>query len=310
MPPPRAAARPALPPLTPWDIGELVLLAAIWGSSFMFLRVAAPAFGPVAVNVFRTGIAAVLLVALAAGSRARPASRAELGPLAVVGILNTAAPFVLYGYSALWVSAGFGALVNATTPLWAALVAYVWLRERLTRLGVLGLCIGFSGVVILVSGNVAADAHHFRLAVSAALCGSLLYGMGANYTRRYLIGVAPLTVAAMSLSAATLALLPGAILTWPEHALSARAWLYVLALGVVCTACGHLMYFRLIARIGPARAIAVTFLIPVFAALWGALFLHEPVTAGMVVGGAVILLGTALATGVIRAREPAGGPSL
>jgi drug/metabolite transporter (DMT)-like permease len=203
-------------------------------------------------------------------------------------------------YATLSVTAGLASILNATSPLWGALVAHYWLKERLTPMRALGLAVGFGGVVFLVWGRVAFTPGGAGLAVAAAMAATLSYGIAASYTKRRLTGVNPLAVAAGSQLAAALLLAPGAFLLWPAHPVSPRAWGAVLGLGVACTAFAYVLYFRLIAHVGPARAIAVTFLIPLFALAWGGLFLGEPLTPRTVVGACVILTGTALATGLVK----------
>ncbi len=279
---------------------ELVILAAIWGGSFLFMRVAAPELGPVALAGLRLGIAALAIVPLLAVTRGFGDLRGRVRPLLVVGALNSAIPFCLLTYATLSVTAGFASILNATTPLWGGLVAHLWLRDRLDRSRALGLVVGFSGVALLVWGRASFKPGGAGLAVVAALLATLSYGVAASYTKRRLTGVNSLAVAAGSQLAAALLLLPGTVAFWPAHPVSVRAWTAVALLAVVCTAFAYVLYFRLIAHVGPARAISVTFLIPPFAVLWGAMFLGEALTGRMVLGSAVIFAGTALATGLLR----------
>ncbi len=286
------------------DAFELLVLAAVWGASFLFMRIAAPELGPVALIWLRVSIAAACLVPLAA-LRRRGALRGRALPVAVVGAINSAIPFCLLAYATLSLTAGLASILNATSPLWGALVAHYWLADRLDRSRALGLAVGFAGVVLLVWGRASFRAGGGGLAVVAALGATLSYGVAASYTKRKLTGADPLALAAGSQLAAAVLLAPGAALLWPAHAIPLRAWAAVLGLGVVCTAFAYVLYFRLIAHVGPARAIAVTFLIPPFALAWGGLFLGEPLTARTVASACVILAGTALATGALRlpARE-------
>jgi drug/metabolite transporter (DMT)-like permease len=282
------------------DVVELFVLAAIWGGSFLFMRMAAPEFGPVALITLRVGIAALVLVPVLALRRRLPALRGKLLHVLVVGAINSALPFCLLAYATLSVTAGMASILNATSPLWGAVVAHVWLKDRLTGSRVLGLVLGFAGVVFLVWGRASFKAGGGGLAVVAALGATLSYGVAAAYTKRFLRGADPLAVATGSQLGATLLLLPGALVLWPAGPVSHGAWGAVVALAVLCTAVAYVHYFRLIANVGPARAIAVTFLIPPFAVLWGALVLGEPVTARMLLGSAIVLLGTAFATGLVR----------
>lgn len=286
------------------DTLDLLGLAALWGASFLFLRLGAAAFGPWALALVRVAGAAVLLLGLLAW-RGQWHTLRPAGPvLWAVGTVNTALPFVLYGVAALALGAGLMSVFNATAPLWAALIAWAWLGERPTALRSAGLALGLAGVVGLTLGK--ADPTPGLLGVSAgwgiAAClgATLMYGWGANLVRRHAAGIPALTLAAGSQATATALLLVPGLWAWPATIPGAAAWAAAAMLSLACTGLAYLMYFRLIARVGPTRAISVTFLIPVFAALWGALFLGEMPTGTMLAGGGVILLGTALATGVLR----------
>ena len=284
------------------DAVELVVLAAIWGASFLFMRVAGPELGPVPLMFLRVGIASVCLVPAAALARRGGALRGRVLPVAVVGAINSALPFCLLAYATLYVTAGLAAILNATSPLWGAIVAHVWLKDRLTPARVLGLVVGFGGVVFLMWGSASFKAGGAGLAVVAAMGATASYGLAASYTKKRLTGVDPLAVAAGSQLAASILLAPAALLLWPAHAISGRAWGAVVALGVVCTTFAYVLYFRLIAHVGPARAIAVTFLIPPFALFWGGVILGEPLSARTLIGACIILVGTALVTGLVKAR--------
>ncbi len=297
--------------MKPSHVVQLLVLAALWGASFLFIRVGVAQFGVAPLMALRVSIgAAVLLVMLALRGTPRASfatMRARALPLLVVGILNSAAPFCLFAYAELTLSAGLTSVLNATTPLFGALVAFVWLKDRLTPLRTLGMLVGFGGVVSLVWGQMAAphgalapSAAATALAALAATGAALLYGIAANYTKRYLTGIDSLTIATGAMVGGSIVLIPFAIATWPTTAVSLDAWGSVLSLGVGCTGIAYLIFFHLINVAGPARAITVTFVIPVFGILWGALFLDEQISAGMLEGCAIVLVGTALATGVIK----------
>ncbi len=296
--------------MRPRDVAELVFLAALWGGSFLFMRVAAPQFGPVPLIELRVGVAALALLPAALLRGGLGAMRRNAGPLVVVGAINSALPFSLFAYATLSVTAGFASVLNATAPLFGALVAWAWLHDRLTAWRAAGLAIGFGGVVVLVWGRVSLKPGGSGLAIAAALAATFLYGVAANYAKKRLAGVDPLAVAAGSQATAALVLAPVAAWAWPRALPRAGAWLAVVALALLCTAVAYILYFRLIAHVGPAKAIAVTFLIPVFGIVWGAVFLGEAVTGRMLAGCAVILTGTALATGAVRPRRaPAVRPT-
>lgn len=293
--------------MKPFDLAELVLLAALWGASFLFMRLGAHEFGPIVLAAVRVGLASALLVPLLASRGQLVQLREHWRGLLVVGALNSAIPFALFSFAALSITAGLSSIVNATTPLWTAIVAFVWLRQGLTPWRVLGLVIGFAGVAFLAwdkaSFKPGAD-HSGFWAVLACAAATLCYGLAANATKRFLAGASPLAVATGSqLSAAVLLTAPAAVL-WPASPPSGVAWAAAGALALLCTAVAYILYFRLMSRVGPTNAVSVTFLIPLFAILWGALFLGEAITAQMVIGGGIVLVGIALALGLVGPNRP------
>jgi drug/metabolite transporter (DMT)-like permease len=296
--------------MAPSDILQIIAMAAVWGGSFLFLRIATPDFGPVPLIAIRVAVSALFLLPVLL---LRPAWRSEFrqnaGKLFLLGLINAAIPFPLFAYSTLFVTAGFASIINATAPLFAALVAGVWLRDRITIGGFLGLIVGFGGVVLLVGGLPDARPGAL-LAISGSLFAAFLYGVSASFVKRHLAGVNAWVTTIGSFGFAALMLAPLAALTWPAVPPSVASWTAVLLLAVVCTAIPNIYYFRLVLRVGPAKAMSVAFLIPVFGILWGALVLGEKVTPAMLGGGAVVLLGTALVVGVIGRRlggVPAAG---
>ncbi|MFI4928528.1 MAG: DMT family transporter, partial [Burkholderiales bacterium] len=223
----------------------------------------------------------------------------------LVGLLNSGLPFLLFAFALLSITTGLSAILNATVPLFGALVAWFWLKDRPAGSRVLGLVVGFAGVAALawdkasfkpdaVSGIAPA------WAVLACLAATVCYAFAASATKRFLTGLPPLMTATGSQLGAALALGIPALWLRPVHMPGAQAWLALLVLGVLCTGVAYILYFRLIEQAGPARALAVTFAIPVFAILYGALFLGERVTPWMLMCGAVVLLGTALSTGLLK----------
>jgi drug/metabolite transporter (DMT)-like permease len=296
--------------MSPANLSQLIVLAALWGASFLFIRVGVAEFGVAPLMALRVGIGAIFLVAMLLVRRRFTQTlrtiRQRALPLFIVGILNSAAPFCLFAYAELTLSAGATSVINATTPLWGALVAYLWLKDKLTTMRSIGMAIGFAGVLVLVWNQIAPshDAAGWplqgMLAAAAALLASALYGVAGNFAKKYLMNVDPMTNAAGSMIAATIALAPIAFFTWPAAPVSAQAWQAVLALGIGCTGIAYFIYFHLITVAGPARAMTVTFVIPPFGILWGALFLHEHVSIVMLEGCAIVLLGTALATGALK----------
>ena len=283
------------------------MLGAIWGASFLFMRVAVPEFGPIPLIAARVGIGAAFLIIVLARRGGLNQLYRNAVQLTVLGAMNSAVPFSLFAYAVLTVTAGFASVLNATVPLFGALVAFIWLRDRPALTRVIGLIVGFAGVFVLVWSrlSVAGDAP----AVVAGLAAALLYGIAANYTKKRLSGIDPLVLATGSLVAATALLLVPAFLYWPETLPSTVSWVSAVLLGIFCTGVAYILYFRLISRVGPSKTLAVTYLIPAFGVLWGHVFLDEPITSNMIVGCGVILLGTALATGAAPILKAAGRQS-
>lgn len=297
--------------MTRRDLSELVLLGALWGASFLFMRLGAIEFGPVALVFLRVAGAALMLLPLLLWRGEWPALRRHWRVIALVGLVNSALPFMLFAVGALALTTALMSVFNATASIWGALIAWLWLKDRLSASRWLGLVIGVLGVVGLSWGK--ADFKPGEHGVSAALgivacvAAAVLYGVGANVSRRHLQGVPPMAVAAGSQVAASLLLLLPAWWLWPAVMPGAQAWGAVAALALLCTGAAYVLYFRLIAHAGAANAMSVTFLIPAFAVAWGWLFLGEVPSVATLTGCAVILAGTALATGF--ASLPAKKPS-
>ena len=298
----------------PWLL-DFILLGAMWGSSFLFTRLAVVEFGTFTSAGLRVviGAAVLLLILLLKG---------QLGGLAphwrksfFVGILNSAIPFVCFAWALLTITTGLSSIMNATVPLFGALVAWLWLKDRPNGSRILGLAIGFIGIVMLAwdsvshtpgasaggaSGSSLNDnANDNIYPILVLLFACLCYGIAASFSKRFLSQVPPLITAAGSQCGATLALLVPMLWFWPARNPSATAWAAMLMSGVVCTGLAYILFFRLIGRIGPAKAMTVTFLIPVFAVFFGVVFLGEAVTLWMLVCGLVIVCGTVLSTGLV-----------
>jgi drug/metabolite transporter (DMT)-like permease len=281
---------------------EFVLLAAIWGASFLLMRLGASEFGPYATAFLRVILASLLLLPLLVWRGQFAALRDKWGRILAVGALNSGIPFALFGFAVLHISTGLTSILNATTPLWGALVAWVWLRDKPQGLRILGLAVGFAGVAALAwdKATFKAGAASPGLAVLATLLATLCYGIAASFTKKYMQGIPPLASATGSQIGASIVLLLPAATHLPAHNPSQTAWMAVAALALFCTAIAYILYFRIIAKADPARAVAVTFLIPVFGVLYGAVFLQETITNTMLTCGLVIVLGTALSTGLLK----------
>ena len=287
------------------DLLRLLLLAAIWGSSYLFMRIAAPAFGPVPLIMLRLVGAALFFMPWLLQTRNRPLLRAHALQLLCLGTLNSAVPFSLLAFSSLHLGAGFISVIGATVPLFAAAVDALWWRHALTPQRILGIALGFCGVLVLAWGHVGFQGGADGIAFGAALLAALCYGIAAHYGKHHFAGQPFMLPAAGSMLAAALLITPLGLWLWPVQMPQLRDWLVALTLAVVCTASAYMLYYRLIARIGATSATTVTFIVPVFGVLWGALFLHERITATIVISMAIILLGTAFTTGMLGRRRAA-----
>jgi drug/metabolite transporter (DMT)-like permease len=296
--------------MRPRDVIELLLLSVLWGGAYLFTRAAVPAFGPATLVSMRLGIAALILLPIVLYRGGGPQLRANPRALFMVGVPFTALPFMLMTWGALHITAGLSAVLNATAPMFAALVAHFVLKERLGTWRAAGLVVGFAGVLILMGGGgISLKTGHGPLAVLAVLGTAMIWSIGANYTRKAMGSVDPMVTTAGSLAMASLFLAPLAWLTWPDTPPTPRAWAEMAFLGIASSGLGMWMYFRLLSRIGAVRAMSVTFLSPLVAMVSGALYLGETLTLQMVGGCAVVLLGTALSLGLIKGPAPKPAPS-
>jgi drug/metabolite transporter (DMT)-like permease len=290
-----------------WTL-EFMLLAAIWGSSFLFTRLGAVEFGALPAAAVRVAIATAFLVPLLALRGQMALLRRHWKAIFLVGMINSGIPFVCFAFALLSITTGLSAILNATVPLFGALVAWVWLKDRPAASRLLGLAIGFAGVALLAWDKASFKSNGQGIApawgVLACLFATLCYGVAANAAKRYLSGLPALVTATGSQIGSMLLLALPAAWLWPAHNPSATAWWSLVAVGVLCTGVAYVLYFRLIEAAGPARAVTVTFVVPVFAVFYGALFLGEHVTGWMLLCGAVIVCGTALSTGLVKLRLP------
>lgn len=285
--------------MKPRDLADLTILGSIWGASFLFMRIAAPEFGPFLMVAMRVLSAGLFLtpILLHRGTFTELSSRKS--ELVILGIFNQAIPFTLFAYVALHMEAGITAILNATVPLWGAMIGAIWFQTKLRAMTIGGMLLGFSGVVMLVvqrSGLSSNDSA--GLALAACLLATLCYGFGANYARRHFVGVDPIATTAGCQLIASLVVCPVALAYLPEQMPSLLACLSVTCLGVLCTAIAYLLFYRLIRNAGPTNTMSVTYLVPIFGVLWSALFLQERVTVPMLTAGAVILVGVAITAGL------------
>ena len=288
-------------PVSGW-IGEFVLLAALWGASFLFMRLGASEFGPLPTAGLRVALATVFLWPIMLRQGHLGAFRQHWRPIMLAGVINSAIPFALFAWAVMHIATGLTSILNATVPLFGALIAWIWLGDRITRLRWAGLAMGFAGVALLAwraPAGTGFKTDSAMWAIGACLLASSFYGLSASFTRRYLTGVPPLANAAGSQLGAALGLALPTVWLWPTQMPGLRAWAAIAAIAVLCTGIAYILYFRLIQHAGPSRALAVTFITPVFAVLYGVLFLGERVTLWMLACAVVIVCGTLLSTGLI-----------
>jgi drug/metabolite transporter (DMT)-like permease len=264
------------------------------------MRMGAPDFGVIPLIALRVGIAAFLLLPVLRNAGVRAEFKKSAWPLLVVGVLNSALPFCLLTYAALYMTAGVDSILNATTPLWTAVIAFLWLSVPPKRTQLVGLLVGFAGVAILAGNEIGEGGEGVLGAVVAAILAPPSYGFAANYSKRKLAAVTPFVSASGSQLFAAIVLAPGAIVYWPQTPIHLTHRAAVLLPGSLCTAVACILYFRLVQNAGAQYAASVNFLIPIFGVMWGAIFLHEHLTLRIGLGCLVIPIGTGLTTGKIR----------
>ncbi len=283
--------------MKPRDTAALLALGALWGGSFLFIRVAVPSLGPLLLMELRVGIASLALVLFAAALGRRPKLRARWRQFLLIGTLNAAIPFTLIAAAEIHLTASLAAILNSTTVMFAAVAAAVWSRDPLTARKVVGIVLGVIGVAVLVGWDPVELDGAVLLSVGAMLAASLSYGISAVYVKRTFVGVPPLGMAIGQLTGATVVLFPFAALSVPGESPPPAATASVLALALLSTALAYLFYFRLITNVGPTSTVTVTLLVPVFGLLFGVLFLDEPFGPGTLAGLGIVLGSVVLVTG-------------
>lgn len=284
------------------DYGELLGLSAVWGFSFLFLRIASPALGPIFLVELRVGSALLIMLPLMLSMGKWGEFRQHWKMVCLVGLTNMAIPFCFFAFAALNIGAGLLSIMNATVPFFTALIGFLVFAQRLPWLSIVGMAVGFAGVVVLALDPEAFGTGEGSMwAVPAALFACSLYGLALNLVAYKLQGVSGVTITTGSLLVSTILLLPIAVLNIPDtfftDSLGFGVWGSVLGLGIICTGFAYVMFYRLIERIGSSQAIMTTYLVPLFSILWGNLFLAEAVTFFTIFGCILVLLGVGMTTG-------------
>lgn len=292
------------------DIAALLLLGALWGAAFLFMRMGATQFGSMALAGMRAIGAAICSIPLLMSRERLAEWRANWRSIALIGLTNSALPFVLFSYAAQSLPSGLSAIFDAISPLLVAASGWLWLGERLNATQASGLVIGMTGVVWLIGGSLGFGHGGAAVGWAMAACvgANVCYTFGAHYSLRRVQSVSPLTVAIGSQVAAAVMLLPFTVWLWPAKSPTMQAWIAMFGLAAGCTSLAYVLFYRLLARVGSIRSMAALYLIPVFGVIWGAMFLGESITLAMGGGSAVILLGVALTTGMLKLRPAAPSP--
>ncbi|MEZ8100395.1 DMT family transporter [Vibrio bivalvicida] len=275
---------------------RLICLAAIWGGSFLFMRIAANTFGPAFLIEFRVGFAAISLLLVSLYLKRKLAFRCHFKHFMIIGLFNTALPFLLFAYAAQTLNASTLSVLNSTAVIWGAVIGIFWHKAIVTPRASLGMLVGVIGVVTLVGVdaiNIGLDSVY---PILASILATFSYGIATNYTKTA-PRIAAFDNAHGNMWAAVLIILPLLPFIPMIGEPTQQEMLSVVALGVICTGAAYLLYFKLVADEGAASALSVTFLIPVFGILWGTLILEEPIGWNTIVGTMLVLSGTMMVTG-------------
>lgn len=284
---------------------ELVILGSLWGSSFLVTRISVDELGPVVLTMLRAFVASLALAPLMFAGGHWQSFRQNWGHILVIGIISTALPFICLSTATQYSTAGFASILNSLMPIFSAIIAWMWLKETLSMSAITGIVLGFLGVVVMLADTHSISSDFLLLPILAGMGASLFYALNGNYTRRFVQDVSPVALSAGCQFFACLCLLPPAWADWPDTPVSLQAWMCMVYLGVVCTGVAFILYFRLLRNVGVANTALVTYLVPVFAMLFGVVFLDETITWPMVAGAVCILTGIAMTTGLARRLLPA-----
>lgn len=276
------------------DLVMLVTLAALWGGSFLFIRIAAPVLGPVIVVELRVLLATGALFVFARFAKHEMHIRHKWRQYLVLGVFNAVLPFTLISYAELHLNAGLAAILNATTPMFAVIVSWLWVKDPFTTKKLAGVVLGIVGVGVVLGLHWGASSFQALEPASLSLLAALSYAVVGVFSSRHLKGEKPMDMAFGQQLAASVVLLPFSLMMLPRTRPSLVVMLSVLALAVLSTAVAYVLYFALIHSIGPVSALTVTFLVPVFGVIWSSMFLGEVITVRLIAGLVIILASVAL----------------
>lgn len=294
--------------MSPVDALRLILLSTLWGMSFIFMRVAVPEFGPIPLILVRMGVGSLLLIPLLLSLRYLKLVWENKGGLLLLGLTNHVLPFTLLALATTRLEAGFTSLINATTPIFTALLGAMFFTTPVQRQQYVGLAMAFFGVYVLSANRLDFTLGGDGWFILAALGATFCYGVATNYSKTYLSHLPIRVLAAGSTAMSALILLLPGLLLWPSEPISGLAWTNSLALAVLSTTVAFLLYFALISSAGATATSTVTFLVPVSALIWGYLLLGEVLSLQVLIGMTITLVGTAIATGILRLRRQSSSP--
>ncbi len=286
--------------MSKFQVFILISLGALWGASFLFMRIAAPEIGPVWLIEFRVLLAGLILLPWMLKQNYFLNMKENIGGLIIVGALNSALPFVLIAYITLAHSAGTTSILNAIVPIVGVVFSYLFVKEKLSHSQLLGVAIGFFGVVLLMLWQQEAVISPSPYAVFSAVLASLSYVAAAHYTKHYMANMPSLVFVSGTQLAAACLLLPLLPFFIPADLPSIEGIISIVGLAVLSTSLAFILYFKLIHEVGPTKTLMVTYLIPFFGMLWGTIFLNEVITLNQVVCALLILLGVALSIGSLK----------
>lgn len=279
------------------DYIRLLSLAAIWGASFLFMRIASPEIGAINTAFFRVFFGLIGLAVIIFFIRKSLVFRGKLGKVLILGAINSGIPFLMYSIAATSLPAGYSAILNATTPLMGAMIGFYFFSETLSLKKAVGIVLGIAGITVITTVGDSNVAGNIFMGITACIVATIGYGFAGFLTRRWITqqgGLDSTLVAFGSQLGATIFLTP--FLIWNISSgpnidwLQGDVWISLLAVGFVCTSLAYILYFRLIADIGPLRSLTVTFLVPPFAVLWGFLVLGETISSGFLLGSLIVLV--------------------
>lgn len=272
-----------------------LFLAAVWGASFLFMRVGVPELSAPVFGGLRVAMAGLVLLPILLKPKHWQEFKKNWLKLSLIGIISTGLPFMLYAFAAYELNAGTASVINASVPMITGLIAHLFFKDYLSKGQAVGLAIGVVGVAILMYDGMVAGVQTGLLAFMLAIGACVCYAIGSNLAKHFLSGINPITTASSGLVASGIVALPVIISFFPNHAVSMQAWASVVAIAVASTSMAMILFYRLIQQLGPTKTTSVTLLIPIFGVIFGAVFLGEQITITMLIGAVVVLCGTALA---------------